>query len=199
MAEKIKICCIHTEAVAVRPRRGGSVGLHDAMNPVRLHVPAAERVAVLARIAAGQQPVAPVLLEVLVLGEYDDLPGVGIDDPDHFLPGVRAVPLNEVAQQGLGSGDEEESRCPQILVDGRFPDVVHARLDLDREDELVDAFAPGLPFIRALPAVDDGHDDIVFEVVAVVVRACVVRLLDFVVCAGVEHVSLLLPREEKDG
>lgn len=110
MAEEIKICFIHTEAVAVHPRRGGSVGLHDAMNPVRLDIPATEREAVLARIAAGQQPVAPVLLEVLVLGEDNDLPGVGIDDPDHFLPGVRTVPLYQVAQQGLWSGDEEESR-----------------------------------------------------------------------------------------
>ena len=96
MAEEIKICFIHTEAVAVHPRRGGSVGLHDAMNPVRLDIPATEREAVLARIAAGQQPVAPVLLEVLVLREYDDLPGVGIDKPDHLLPGVGAIPLDQL-------------------------------------------------------------------------------------------------------
>ena len=197
--EKVQIGRIYADPAAVGPLGSGTVVFHDTVDAVRLDVPAAKGIAVLARIAAGQQPVAPVLLEVLVLRERDDLPGVGIDKPDHLLPGMGAIPLDELPQQVLGRGDEEETRSPQVLVDGGLPDVVHTRLDLDRHDELVHDLAAGPSFVDAFSAVHDGHDDIVLEVVPMVIGARIVRLLHLVVGAGIENVTLLLPREEKDG
>ena len=197
--EEVQIGRVHAEPAAVGPFGCGTVVFRDAVDAVRLDVPAAEGIAVLARIAVGQQPVAPVLLEVLVLREYDDLPGVGIDKPDHLLSGVGAIPLDQLPQQVLGRGDEEKPRRPEVLVDGRLPDVVHTRLDLDRHDELAHDLAAGSSFVDAFTAVHDGHDDIVLEVVSMVIGTRVVRLLYLVVGAGVEYVTLLLPREEKDG
>lgn len=197
--EEAQIVRVHAEPAAVGPIGSGAVVFHDTVDAVRLDVPAAEGIAVLARIAAGQQPVATVLLEVLVLREYDDLPGVGIDKPDHLLPGVGAIPLDQLPQQVLGRGDEEKARRPEVLVDGRLPDVVQTRLDLDRHDELAHDLAAGPSFVNAFSAVHDGHDDIVLEVVPMVIGARVVRLLHLVVGAGIENVTLLLPREEKDG
>lgn len=129
--EEVQIGRVHAESAAVGPLGSRTVVFHDTVDAVRLDVPAAEGIAVLARIAAGQQPVAPVLLEVLVLREYDDLPSVGIDNPNHLLPGVGAIPLDQLPQQVLGCGDEEKPSRAKILVDGRLPDVVHTRLDLD--------------------------------------------------------------------
>ena len=56
-----------------------------------------------------------------------------------------------------------------------------------------------LTVVNALPAVDDGHDDIMFEVIARIIGPCIVRLLRFVIRAGIEHITLFLPGEEKDG
>lgn len=109
------------------------------------------------------------------------------------------IPADQGRQQALGRGDEEEPRRSKVLVDGRLPDVVHARLDLDRHDELAHNLAAGPSFVNAFSAVHDGHDDIVLEVVPMVIGTRVVRLLHLVVGAGIEYVTLLLPREEKDG
>lgn len=197
--EEVQVGRVDAKPAAVGPLGSGTVVFHDTVDAVGLDIPAAEGVAVFARIAAGQQPVAPVLLEVLVLREYDDLPGVGIDKPDHLLPGVGAIPLDQLPQQVLGRGDEEKPRRPEVLVDGRSPDVIHARFNLDRHDELAHDLAAGPSFVDAFTAVHDGHDDIVLEVVPMVLGARVVRLLHLVVGAGIKHVTLLLPREEKDG
>ena len=94
--EEVQVGRVHAEPAAVGPFGCGTVVFHNTVDAVRLDVPAAEGIAVLARIAAGQQPVAPVLLEVLVLRENDDLPGVGIDKPDHLLPGVGAIPQDQL-------------------------------------------------------------------------------------------------------
>lgn len=197
--EEVQVGRVDAKPAAVGPLGSRTVVFHDTVDSIRLNVPATEGIAVLARIAAGQQPVAPVLLEVLVLREYDDLPGVGIDKPDHLLPGMGAIPLDQLLQQVLGCGDEEKPRRAKILVDGRLPDVVRTRLDLDRNDELAHDLAAGPSFVDAFSAVHDGHDDIVLEVVSMVIGTRVVRLLHLVVGAGVKYVTLLLPREEKDG
>ena len=169
------------------------------MDCVQVAVPATERVTVLARVAAGHQTVRPVLLEVLDLRQYDHLAGVGVNDADDLFAGVSAVLVDHRAQQVPGSGDEKEPRRSQVLVDGGLPNVPKTGLDLNRYNILVDDLTASLSFVGSFSAVGQYHNHVVLEVVTVIVGTRIVRLLHFVIGTGIEHITLLPPREEKDG